>query len=154
MQNPFNVDVPPVIRTGSPGAVDRYLRSALWRAGGNSLPLLDVIEWTNVLRVRGDDFASHVSACHFWLYERSSSVRLLLSAWRLERRARTAVRRSLIVLRRQRALVDRLASIGADSSEARALLQSMEAYHRAYCDVWETRLHFLDRVLRHAEHSD
>ena len=61
--------IPAVIASGTPAEVDNYLTSALWPADGATLAFTDVVAWRQFLHTRGDDFASHVIACYYWLCE-------------------------------------------------------------------------------------
>jgi hypothetical protein len=63
---------PVVLQTGSPGEVDEYLVRALWHDQTPSLTPAVVSHWATLLRRRGRRFASHASACHYWLYDKLS----------------------------------------------------------------------------------
>ncbi len=61
--------VPAVIISGSPGEADRFIVAALW-TGEEPTPTINAVtKWASVLRERGVEFASHASACHYWLSE-------------------------------------------------------------------------------------
>lgn len=64
--------VPDVLQTGSPRDVDEFLIEALWTDPIHPLALASVSTWATLLRGRGVAFASHSSACHYWLYEKLS----------------------------------------------------------------------------------
>ncbi|MBI0325782.1 hypothetical protein [Burkholderia plantarii] len=60
---------PDILMTGTPDAVDTYLVRR-FREGGPDAPAPHmVVNWLRVLKTRGEPFASHVAACHYWLYE-------------------------------------------------------------------------------------
>ncbi|WP_224010828.1 hypothetical protein [Paraburkholderia tropica] len=60
---------PDVFLLGTPKEVDRFLVARL-RDESESRPTVRiVINWMRLLKARGDAFASHVVACHYWLYE-------------------------------------------------------------------------------------
>ncbi|MGF6447070.1 hypothetical protein [Paraburkholderia youngii] len=61
--------IPTVIVNGTPIEVDKYLMAALWTADGAHASVMDVAQWRERLRERGDDFASHEAACYYWLCE-------------------------------------------------------------------------------------
>jgi hypothetical protein len=63
---------PPVLLSGSPREADRYLVAVLFGAHENSVPVRYVLNWVKLLHARGDTFASHAAACHYWLYEHHS----------------------------------------------------------------------------------
>ena len=63
---------PPVLQTGNPKEVDDYLVGALWQRRAPEITLAAVSLWATLLRRRGTEFASHASACHYWLYEKLS----------------------------------------------------------------------------------
>ena len=43
--------------------------NALWLSVPGGLSVESVIHWKNLLRLRGSEFASHVYACQYWLYD-------------------------------------------------------------------------------------
>jgi hypothetical protein len=68
-QFPFALE-PAEVLSGSPVEADQFLVAALWNTAPGTLPADHVRHWADVLRGRGDDFASHAAACQYWLYER------------------------------------------------------------------------------------
>ncbi|RQM46509.1 hypothetical protein EHZ19_18495 [Paraburkholderia bannensis] len=60
---------PLALKSGSPLVADRFLMTYLWGASECLLPPGTVMHWAVLLHERGDDFASHAAACHYWLYE-------------------------------------------------------------------------------------
>ncbi|MGS1063396.1 hypothetical protein [Burkholderia glumae] len=60
---------PDILLTGTPEAVDAYLVRRLWAAGHAAPAPHMVVNWLRALNTRGEPFASHVVACHYWLYE-------------------------------------------------------------------------------------
>jgi hypothetical protein len=67
------VAIPAIIISGSPIEVDRYLVVTLWTGEEPKPSVRTVTEWVNILHERGDDFASHASACHYWLFEQMAN---------------------------------------------------------------------------------
>ena len=65
---PFALD-PEELLTGTPREGDAFLMNALWKSPTDAPPAEWVVHWRDLLRERGEDFASHVSACQYWLYE-------------------------------------------------------------------------------------
>jgi hypothetical protein len=65
---PFASD-PAELLTGTPSQADAFLMNALWLSVPGGLSVESVIHWKNLLRLRGSEFASHVYACQYWLYD-------------------------------------------------------------------------------------
>lgn len=84
------------------------------------------MDWIVTLQGRGEEFASHVSACSYWLYEHAADAAELLRAWENEQHACASVRRGVAAV--QLALIDRLADLGIDTSGARSVLESMKLW--------------------------
>ena len=61
---------PAIVATGTPKEVDEFLVDALWKTRFGILPTSLVVEWAALLHQRGEEFASHASTCHYWLYDR------------------------------------------------------------------------------------
>jgi hypothetical protein len=62
-----------IIVAGTPAEIDRYLVATLWTGEEPAPTIRTVTEWADLLRRRGDDFASHASACHYWLFEQMAT---------------------------------------------------------------------------------
>lgn len=77
---------------GTARDADRFLVEALWVRSASCLPIVDVMDWIVALHERGEEFASHVSACSYWLYEHAADAPNLLQAWEKEQRARATAR--------------------------------------------------------------
>jgi hypothetical protein len=60
---------PPDLLCGTPEIADRYLVWALFGESEAYLFAWYVLHWADIVQARGDDFASHAAACHYWLYE-------------------------------------------------------------------------------------
>jgi hypothetical protein len=56
---------PEELLTGSPGQADAYLMNALWKSMSGTLPVEWVVHWRDLLRERGEEFASHTAACQY-----------------------------------------------------------------------------------------
>ncbi|WP_234774794.1 hypothetical protein [Paraburkholderia tropica] len=57
------------LKFGSPAEADRFLVTYLWGDTECQLSPGLVMHWVWLLHGRGEDFASHAAACHYWLYE-------------------------------------------------------------------------------------
>jgi hypothetical protein len=66
--SPYELE-PSALIVGTPEEADHFLVSALWGPSEGMLPIGSVMHWARLLHDRGDDFASHAAACHYWLYE-------------------------------------------------------------------------------------
>ncbi|GAB2920853.1 hypothetical protein GCM10027093_69520 [Paraburkholderia jirisanensis] len=66
---PFALN-PEELLTGTPRQADAFLMNALWKSTAGALPVEWVVHWRDLLRGRGDEFASHMAACQYWLYAR------------------------------------------------------------------------------------
>jgi len=60
---------PEVFLLGTPTEVDRFLASRLSDESGTHPEAHVVVNWIRLLMARGNGFASHAAACHYWLYE-------------------------------------------------------------------------------------
>ncbi len=60
---------PLALKCGSAAEADQFLMAHLWGASECLLPPGTVMHWAKLLHGRGDEFASHAAACHYWLYE-------------------------------------------------------------------------------------
>jgi hypothetical protein len=65
--------VPAVLISGTAAEADHFLVNALWPKEGSIPSVATVIAWQDALQLRGEEFASHVSACRFWLYEQKDT---------------------------------------------------------------------------------
>jgi hypothetical protein len=82
------VQEPTEIVSGGPAEADRFLVAALWSSEPGTVPVEHVRHWADLLRRRGDDFASHAAACQYWLYEHPAGYLRVPSDLRSENRAR------------------------------------------------------------------
>src|SRR5258705_13998201 len=80
---------PAILLKGTSKEADRFIVAALWENTGAPVPVAYVANWARILQLRGDEFASHASACHYWLFEHrpdqasdQDSVELLSQALR------------------------------------------------------------------------
>ncbi|CAB3805450.1 hypothetical protein LMG28138_05668 [Pararobbsia alpina] len=97
------IDVPAIIISGTPAEADRFLVAALW-TGEEPVPTISAVtEWTNILHMRGDDFASHASACLYWLFEQKATQAGRLLRARIPRRS--AVKAKTQAINQLRALL-------------------------------------------------
>jgi hypothetical protein len=78
---------PAEVLSVSPEEADRFLVAALWSSAPGTVPVDHVRHWAEVLRGRGDDFASHAAACQYWLYEHPAGYLRVPSNLRNEHRA-------------------------------------------------------------------
>lgn len=60
---------PLALKSGTALDADRFLMTYLWGASERLLPPRIVMRWAALMHERGEDFASHAAACHYWLYE-------------------------------------------------------------------------------------
>jgi hypothetical protein len=61
---------PAALLSGSASEADRFLAAALWHSDSRDVSVEYVRHWASILRGRGIEFASHASACQYWLYEK------------------------------------------------------------------------------------
>lgn len=80
MPIPAVASLPAVILLGTAGEVDRFIVAALWTGKSPVPTVAEVTAWAHALHQRGDAFASHSSACHYWLYEQRTRERLAASS--------------------------------------------------------------------------
>lgn len=66
---------PAILLAGTTREVDVFLSNVLGD-DSNGLTVRQVLEWTRILHDRGDQFVSHASACHYWLYAQLGSKHL------------------------------------------------------------------------------
>jgi hypothetical protein len=71
---PFEMQ-PAVLVNGSPKDAARFLVSVLCHEQGNPVPVAYVLNWMQLMHVRGPDFAPHAATCDDWLHEHSSDYR-------------------------------------------------------------------------------
>lgn len=62
---------PDIFMLGTPEEADRFLVARLRDESASRPAVYVVVNWIRLLKARGDAFASHVVACHYWLYEHS-----------------------------------------------------------------------------------
>jgi hypothetical protein len=60
---------PAVLLCGSAADADKFLATALWRSAPPEVCVDYVQHWASIMRERGIEFASHASACEYWLFE-------------------------------------------------------------------------------------
>ena len=65
--------IPAALVSGTPIEADRFLVAALWTGEVSPPTISAVAEWAITLHRRGDEFASHASACHYWLFEQMAT---------------------------------------------------------------------------------
>jgi hypothetical protein len=63
---------PAVLLYGSVAEADSFLAAALWHSDSCDVSVEYVQHWASLMRGRGIEFASHASACQYWLYEKQS----------------------------------------------------------------------------------
>jgi hypothetical protein len=56
---------PAVLLGGSVEEADRFLVETLFGAQERTVPVQCVLNWARLLRLRGDDYASHAVTCHY-----------------------------------------------------------------------------------------
>ena len=70
---------PAVLLFGSAAEADSFLAAVLWHHDSPEISIDYVSHWASIMRRRGIEFASHASACQYWLYEKQPGrVRLAL----------------------------------------------------------------------------